>query len=510
MPSSEVMEPRTGTPAEAIVSTRALLEEVLGVEVGVFSRDAAEPGATCRRLCISGDGPNRLAGACVLIRLAASDAAVAGSGVPRICERGFAVSVHDGEVSNRRVVLLERASAGRGEGLSIERLRAAAGLVERSERLADENRGLIAEVLSGYEQLNVIFEVTQQFGRARDAAEVKHFLVRRLAESLNCDWGVCLSEADGVLWWSNEQDIDRDRCVAEIRGRHADAVEEVFGQQSIVARNADSASGPHGSRLLFCPLGASDERTDLVVFSRGGDRPDFTSGEIRMVDSVLQHGQQVIFNLRLNDRLRTMAYGAVQALVSAIEKKDDYTSGHSERVGLLSRLIGEEMKLPPEQLQDLEWAGLLHDVGKIGIPDGVLTKPGSLTPEEFAQIKGHARMSYDIVAPIEAFATVRDVVLYHHEVPDGTGYPEGLRGDQIPLLARIVHVADTFDALTSTRSYRQAFPIARALEIMRREKHTKLDAQVVDAFERALQRYQAAHPDAFHATFQHALEEATP
>ncbi len=508
MPSSELLETQAHASPEAPATPRGLLEELLGLEVGVFSRDAVEPGATCRRLCMAGGGSGRLDGACGLIRLAASEAAVAGGGVPRTCDRGFAVSVHEGEVSNRRVVLLQRSGAGLGGGLSIGQLRAAARLCEQYERQADESRGLVAEVLSGYEQLNVIFEVTQQFGRARDAAEVKHFLVRRLAESLNCDWGVCLSEADGVLWWSNDPEVERDRCVAEVRGRYAGLVAEVFSQQSIVARNADSGAGSDGARLLFCPLAGSDDRTDLVVFSRRAERSDFTSGEMRMVDSVLQHGQQVIFNLRLSDRLRTMAYGAVRALVSAIEKKDDYTCGHSGRVGLLSRLIGEEMHLPPEQLQDLEWAGLLHDVGKIGIPDGVLTKPGALTPEEFDQIKGHVRMSYDIVAPIEAFASVRDVVLYHHEVPDGSGYPQGLRGEQIPLLARIVHVADTFDALTSTRSYRQAFPIARALEIMRREKGTKLDGGVVEAFERALKRYQAAHPDAFHTLFQHALEEA--
>ena len=198
----------------------------------------------------------------------------------------------------------------------------------------------------------------------------------------------------------------------------------------------------------------------------------------------------------------------MRALVSAIDKKDHYTSGHSERVGFLSQLIGQHMGLEPELLQDLEWGGLLHDVGKIGISDGVLSKPGGLTVKEFDHIKQHVIMSHEIIAPIECMASVRDIVLYHHEVPDGSGYPEGLRGEEIPLPARIVHVADTFDALTTSRSYRKAFPLGKALAIMEADKGTKLDAQIVEHFLAAFGAFRVEQPDNLRRLFSHLAEEA--
>jgi len=194
--------------------------------------------------------------------------------------------------------------------------------------------------------------------------------------------------------------------------------------------------------------------------------------------------------------------------VSAIDQKDHYTSGHSERVGFLAHLTGRGLGLPLSELKVLEWAGLLHDVGKIGIPEDILNKPGRLTEAEFDQIKRHSVMGHEILKPIASLEQVLAGVLYHHETPDGSGYPEGLKGDEISLVARIIRAADVFDALSSARSYRGAYSIEAACEIIRKDAGTKIDAEVAQALLEAIAAFRAARPDEFAAMFLPAEENS--
>jgi HD-GYP domain-containing protein (c-di-GMP phosphodiesterase class II) len=145
-------------------------------------------------------------------------------------------------------------------------------------------------------------------------------------------------------------------------------------------------------------------------------------------------------------------------------------------------LIGRELDLSPQDQETLRWASILHDVGKIGMPEGILQKPGRLTPEEFQVIKEHPDRGHRLLLPIGQLAQAAAIVRAHHETVDGKGYPLGLKGEEIPLLARIIAVADTFDALTSTRPYRTARPLDHALAEIRRVRGTQLDGSVVDGF----------------------------
>ncbi|HEY8490421.1 MAG TPA: HD-GYP domain-containing protein [Dehalococcoidia bacterium] len=173
---------------------------------------------------------------------------------------------------------------------------------------------------------------------------------------------------------------------------------------------------------------------------------------------------------------------AVGALVAATEVKDPYLRGHAQRVCRLAVLIGRELHLPDSQLRAVAAAALLHDVGKIGIPDAVLQKPGALDPQEFAELKHHTTRGYHITAQIPSLGRrVADAVKYHHERLDGSGYPDGLQGDQIPLEARIVAVADVYDALTSDRVYRAAWSRDAALRQIQQEAGERLDARCVQA-----------------------------
>lgn len=173
---------------------------------------------------------------------------------------------------------------------------------------------------------------------------------------------------------------------------------------------------------------------------------------------------------------------ALRALAAAVEARDAYTAGHADRVTQLSVRIGQRLGLPSSKLRRLAWGTLLHDIGKIGIPDRILLKEGPLTAEERALIEEHPVIGWEIARQVDSLREILDILRHHHERVDGTGYPDRLKGEEISLSARIVAVADVWDALTSKRSYRPAFDEDRALDIMLEGRGTQFDASCLDAF----------------------------
>ncbi len=184
---------------------------------------------------------------------------------------------------------------------------------------------------------------------------------------------------------------------------------------------------------------------------------------------------------------RELFIGSIRMLAAAIDEKDPYTRGHSGRVAKYSTLIGQELGLSAEELDKLRISALLHDVGKIGVEDRVLKKPGALTPEEFGLMKQHTVKGANIMRPVSQLKEVLPGIELHHEHIDGRGYPYGLSGSQIPLMARIIGVADTLDAMTTNRPYQTAMDLDYALERIRSLTGTKFDAVVVNALESAVQ-----------------------
>ena len=177
---------------------------------------------------------------------------------------------------------------------------------------------------------------------------------------------------------------------------------------------------------------------------------------------------------------------ALRALVNAIEAKDPYTAGHSQRTAEFAVAIGRAMRLSDEQLKEIEVGGLLHDIGKIGIAEQILRKPAQLDDAEMRVMRGHPSIGDGIVADIELLARIRTMVRNHHERWDGSGYPDGLAGEKIPLGARIIAVADTYDAITSDRCYQPGRPPIESIPILRRLAGAQLDAAAVEALLRAL------------------------
>ncbi|WP_416370647.1 HD-GYP domain-containing protein [Streptomyces sp. PR69] len=201
---------------------------------------------------------------------------------------------------------------------------------------------------------------------------------------------------------------------------------------------------------------------------------------------------------------RAAHHAAVRALVQAVDIKDRYTRGHGDRVGQASALIGHELKWDERRLELLRFAGVLHDVGKLGVPTRVLRKDGPLTEAERRMIELHPEYGHEVVRGIGFLGEARSAVLHHHERMDGSGYPYGLAGRQIPEFARVVAVADAFDAMTSTRSYRRARPVAEAVAELERCAGTQFDPRMVRALVRALRRH-GWHPE---ATAEPAAETA--
>jgi putative nucleotidyltransferase with HDIG domain len=247
--------------------------------------------------------------------------------------------------------------------------------------------------------------------------------------------------------------------------------------QRLAETTHEIAAGNYGRRVEAGGLGL--ELSNLAE--------DFN----RMSLHLDSHVQQLRQAAQVN---RELFIGSLRAFVAAVDAKDPYTRGHSERVAAVSRTIARHLALP-EEVQHKVWIGaLLHDVGKIGVEDQILRKSGVLTPEEYEQMKLHTVMGADILSRIEQLKEMIPAVRWHHESWNGRGYPDGLKGEQIPLTARIVAVADCFDAITTTRPYQQAYSLQFAVETITKLTGSRFDAKVVTAFLRAFEAGEVRRP----------------
>lgn len=185
--------------------------------------------------------------------------------------------------------------------------------------------------------------------------------------------------------------------------------------------------------------------------------------------------------IETQQKIKELSVEVMEALAHTIDAKDEYTKGHSIRVAKYSRMIAEQMKLPAEKCEDVYYMGLLHDLGKIGVPNEIINKPSRLTDEEYDVIKKHPVMGYDILAEIKSRPDLTIGARWHHERFDGNGYPDHKKGEEIPLEARIIAVADTYDAMTSNRSYRNYLPQATVRAELEKCSGTQFDANVAKA-----------------------------
>lgn len=239
--------------------------------------------------------------------------------------------------------------------------------------------------------------------------------------------------------------------------------------------------GEFASQLLAVPL-MREEQVLGCLFALDKLSDEFNTVDVKLLTSIANESAIYLENAVLFDDARGLMMGLLRSLTSAVDAKDAYTCGHSERVALLSRYIAQQSGLTEAMVERVYMAGLLHDVGKIGVPEAVLQKAGRLDPDEYEQIKKHPDIGAHILRDVKQIQDIIPGVLHHHERYDGKGYPAGLAGEQIPLMGRIICLADCFDAMTSSRTYRKALPLEVALHEIRRCSGTQFDPVLADAF----------------------------
>lgn len=210
------------------------------------------------------------------------------------------------------------------------------------------------------------------------------------------------------------------------------------------------------------------------------------------VDNGIQKYSMANNNKVYYQELKELFYKTIRAISNALDTKDSYTNGHSLRVTLYSMIIAKELNLSPEYMEEIEIAGLLHDIGKIAMPKSILCKNGKLTDEEFLVMKSHPVRGEKIVINIKKLQKISEWVKAHHEKWDGNGYPDGLKGEEIPLAGRIIALADTYDAMTSTRPYRTALSHETAVSEIRRCSGTQFDPNLAEIFVRVADKIDAA------------------
>lgn len=220
----------------------------------------------------------------------------------------------------------------------------------------------------------------------------------------------------------------------------------------------------------------------LIAGNKTGTDPGLKSGDMRFLTAASSLVSVFHTNAARFDEQRAMFLGTLRALTAAIDAKDRYTRGHSDRVALLSMQMARQIGLSEKEAERYHIAGLIHDIGKIGVPEAVLCKPGKLDDAEFEQIKRHPAIGYHILQGIPTMNDVLPGVLHHHEKWDGRGYPHKLVGNDIPLMARIIALADTFDAMSSTRSYRTALLREKVLNEIARCAGSQFDPELVPHF----------------------------
>lgn len=238
--------------------------------------------------------------------------------------------------------------------------------------------------------------------------------------------------------------------------------------------------------LLALPLTSRGRFLGLLLAVREGGAP-FVEGQRKLLTILADRAAAAVHNCQLFESLERNFRTSIEVFVAALEEKDRYTRGHSERVAEFAEVTARELGLPDEDVEEIYQSGRLHDIGKLTIRAEELNKPAGLTQEEFQRFKAHPGFGEELLKNIPAFRRLLPGIGMHHEKFDGTGYPRGLKGDDIPLMARIMSVADTYDAMTSHRAYRSALKHQQAMDEIRRCAGTQFDPSVVEAFCRGIE-----------------------
>jgi len=299
----------------------------------------------------------------------------------------------------------------------------------------------------------------------------------------DCEWETSMGEGVSP---TDLQDEDAEKIV----GEHLVAITDPKLSPFIPEDRIDETQT---RSVVLVPIFSRENLLGMITLFYSKERDELEQDDLNLVTAVAGQAAVALENASLYENLEMSYFSTVKALARAIEVKDPYTYGHSERVTEYALAIARRLGVSEWESKNIKYAAALHDIGKIGIARKILDKPGALNDEEFVHIKTHPQLGDSIIEPVAFLQEPRQIILHHHERYDGTGYPDGLTGDEIPLGARILAVADSFEAMMSNRPYRKALPLEKAISELEVNAGTQFDPVVVEAFIDVL------HGGAFHS-----------
>jgi HD-GYP domain-containing protein (c-di-GMP phosphodiesterase class II) len=362
-----------------------------------------------------------------------------------------------------------------------------ASLLSYQAEMEAEKKTLANETLNKYKEITLLYDMVEQVSSCLDRKEVARLVIEQATRVIR------LTSVAVLL-------LDKDAGIMELVADYGDELEVTTsvkpgvgiagsvwatGRAEIVN---DAQADPRFvsgsikiSSLMCAPLKAKDAVVGVIKL--GSKEPvTYTAEDLKLFNTMASLAAVAMENASLYEQLKEAFYTTVYTLAETIEKRDPYTGNHTKRVMEYSLAIGRTLGLPEEDMTRLQLGAVLHDVGKIGVRDSVLLKESSLTDEEFEQIKKHTVYGEEIISRIASLRTAIPGVRQHHERFSGRGYPDGLAGEDIDITARIIAVADSYDAMTTDRPYRKGLTIEEAFEELKRFSGSQFDPEIVDAF----------------------------
>jgi response regulator RpfG family c-di-GMP phosphodiesterase len=369
----------------------------------------------------------------------------------------------------RRLLALAERQSGDGQALTVTQ---------------KDFDALTAEMDAVHGEIHLLHTLTQSMHVSRTPGELVDLTLSRMSAVIPAAAHVVwldLGEGEPLFQCVGHPLLDTHR-LARLVARFDDHSWQRPLVKSKVSDTLLGADFPGLDNFCLVPIMETTRRYGWLLTANLESRSGFNSLLTSVLSSVATllgtHSRNVDLYSEHDDLLLSF----VRSLVSSLDAKDQYTRGHSERVALIAQQIGREMNLPEEDQRDIYLSGLLHDIGKIGVNDEIIRKPGNLTPEEFEQVKKHPVIGYNILAGLKNLKRVLPGVRSHHEAFNGTGYPDAIAGDAIPMMARIMAVADSYDAMGSDRPYRKGMPLEKLEHVLQGGSGNQWDPRVIAAY----------------------------
>ena len=361
---------------------------------------------------------------------------------------------------------------------------------QQALQVAQDEMGMLsANLTTTYEELSLLYRISGSMKLTGQPGEFMQNVCEELLEVANIQAAVAIvygdprSNHEGMILQAGECELDEEQ-MRRLASTHI-APRLAAGDSAVVDNQfphvAGAPFGPNVRNYVAAPLAGDAEAIGMLI-GLNKLSGEFDSVDMKLLSSVGNQSAVFIVNHRLYEDVQDLLMGVLHALTAAIDAKDPYTCGHSQRVAMISRRIALSLGFDRERVRRIHLAGLLHDVGKIGVPEAILCKPGKLTAAEYEVVKTHPSVGGRILGGIRRLDDVVEGIIAHHERPDGKGYPRGLAGDEVPIEGLIIGLADSFDAMTSTRTYRDAMAADRAVAKIRRCAGAQFDEKVVEAF----------------------------